>query len=563
MSRASRIICYSLTIVCTITLGFSQSKPNKDTERDYEQLKVNFRTFPIDSASALSKTAAYILLAKQQKDSVRIMEGYHIMSNITPIEKAFQYADSLILMAHGNKIHNLFLAQGNLQKGRMFYRTGKYAVALDYYFATLKASNGENPPLEAVTNFNIGLIKNLVGNRLESFEYFDKYANYLNTFPLENKGFYETRLLYAKSDAFLFSNKIDSAFHYSMLGERKALDEGDSIFVNRFRMNRAIAYFKNTEYPKALNQAESIKDEIQLDPDATVRSLYHLYLAKINSALGNESKCISNLEKAGSLIIGSNEILLESMETFFLLKDYYGKTNNDKQLLKTIDAIIKYDSILDSYTGQVEQKIKKEYEIPLLMNQKEALINKLNRDKQVSGTVSKALVIMVLLLILFAVYEINKNIKLKKKFETVLNSLNPESDTTKEESNSAMEKSIGISEQIIQEVLLKLDEFETSGAFTASKQTLNSLAKDFKTNSAYLSKIINHFKGVNLSNYLNNLRVSYAMNKMKSDLTFRKYTIEAIAKESGFNNAQSFTSAFVKHTGLYPSYFAKQLDKKR
>ncbi|MEL6305818.1 MAG: helix-turn-helix domain-containing protein [Bacteroidota bacterium] len=71
------------------------------------------------------------------------------------------------------------------------------------------------------------------------------------------------------------------------------------------------------------------------------------------------------------------------------------------------------------------------------------------------------------------------------------------------------------------------------------------------------------FKGVNFSNYLNNLRVSYAMNKMKSDLTFRKYTIEAIAKESGFNNAQSFTSAFVKHTGLYPSYFAKQLDKKR
>ena len=60
---------------------------------------------------------------------------------------------------------------------------------------------------------------------------------------------------------------------------------------------------------------------------------------------------------------------------------------------------------------------------------------------------------MVLLLILFAVYEINKNIKLKKKFETVLNSLNPESDTTKEESNSAMEKSIGISEQIIQDVL--------------------------------------------------------------------------------------------------------------
>ncbi|MEL6975898.1 MAG: helix-turn-helix domain-containing protein [Bacteroidota bacterium] len=559
MSRASRIICFGFTIVWGITLGFSQSKSNEAAEGDYSKLKVNFRTFPIDSVSALSKTDRYIRLAKQRYDTVRLMEGYHTMSNITPIDEAFQYADSLILMADGNDNHKAFLAQGNLQKGRMFYRIGQYAAALDYYFAALKASDGKDLAMEAGINFNIGLIKNLVGNRIEAVDYFNKYENYLKNATLENKGFYETRLLYAKSDAFLFSGETDSAQYYSSLGERKALSEGDSIFVNRFRMNQAIAYFKNAEYTRASKYAVSINDKIQKDPDATVRSLYHLYLAKINSSLGNGKKYISNLEKAGALITESNEILLESMETFFLIKDYYRKTNNDKKLLNAIDAIIKYDSILDSYTGPLEQKIKKEYEIPLLMNEKETLINKLNRDKQVSGMVSKILIVLVVVLILFATYEINKNITLKKKFEAVLNSM----DTQKEEPKENKRSSIGISEQIVEEVLLKLDEFEDSEAFVASKQTLNSLAKDFKTNSAYLSKIINHFKGVNFSNYLNNLRVSYAMNKMKSDLTFRKYTIEAIAKESGFNNAQSFTSAFVKHTGLYPSYFAKQLDKKR
>ncbi|MEO1485171.1 MAG: hypothetical protein AAFU57_05470, partial [Bacteroidota bacterium] len=273
MSTASRIICYSLAIVCSITLGFSQSKRTEDIEGKYEQLKVNFRVFPLDSISALSKTAAYILLAKQQKDTVRLMEGYHAMSNITPIDEAFQYADSLILMAHGNKNHNPFLAQGNLQKGRMFYRIGQYAAALDYYFAALKASDGENLDMEAGINFNIGLIKTLGGNRKEAIDYFNKYEDYLKNATLENKGFYETRLFYAKSDAFLFSNETDSAQHYSLLGERKALSEGDSIFVNRFKMNQAIALFKNAQYEEALESAERIKENMLVDPDATARSV--------------------------------------------------------------------------------------------------------------------------------------------------------------------------------------------------------------------------------------------------------------------------------------------------
>ncbi|MEM8762670.1 MAG: helix-turn-helix domain-containing protein [Bacteroidota bacterium] len=559
MIKSTRIICCFLCAVVGISFGFSQSIPDKTNEEDYEKLKVNYRVFPLDSVSALSKTSRYLLMAKQRNDTVRLMEGYHTMSNITSIDEAFQYADSLILMARANENHKSFLAQGNLQKGRMFYRISRYAAALDYYFAALKASDGKDLAMEAGINFNIGLIKNLVGNRMEAIDYFNKYEDYLKKATLENKGFYETRLLYAKSDAFLFSNETDSAQYYSSLGERKALSEGDSIFVNRFKMNEGIALFKRGQYIEALNSVERIKENILDDPDATARSVYHLYVAKINGALGNDKEYISHLESAGFLITESNEILLESMETFFLLKDYYGETDNDKKLLSTIDAIIKYDSILDSYTGPLEQKIKKEYEIPLLMNEKETLINKLNRDKQVSGVISKVLIVLVIILVLFAIYEINKNSKLKKKFEAVLSSM----DTVKEEPKNNTGSSIGISEQIVEEVLLKLDEFEDSEAFVASKQTLNSLAKDFKTNSAYLSKIINHFKGVNFSNYLNNLRVSYAMNKMKSDLTFRKYTIEAIAKESGFNNAQSFTSAFVKHTGLYPSYFAKQLDKKR
>ena len=38
--------------------------------------------------------------------------------------------------------------------------------------------------------------------------------------------------------------------------------------------------------------------------------------------------------------------------------------------------------------------------------------------------------------------------------------------------------------------------------------------------------------------------------------------VQAIAKESGFNNTESFSKAFYKKTGIKPSYFIRELNKK-
>ena len=41
----------------------------------------------------------------------------------------------------------------------------------------------------------------------------------------------------------------------------------------------------------------------------------------------------------------------------------------------------------------------------------------------------------------------------------------------------------------------------------------------------------------------------------------RKYTIKAIAGEFGFNTSESFSKAFYKKHGIYPSYFLSRLEK--
>ena len=108
-----------------------------------------------------------------------------------------------------------------------------------------------------------------------------------------------------------------------------------------------------------------------------------------------------------------------------------------------------------------------------------------------------------------------------------------------------------------------MEKFEKTHRYTKNKITLNTLAKELKTNISYLSKIINVHKGLNFPNYLKKLRIDYAIEKLKDDAKFRTYTIQAIAEEVGFNKAQSFSAAFYKKTGFYPSYFIKQLENQK
>ena len=85
------------------------------------------------------------------------------------------------------------------------------------------------------------------------------------------------------------------------------------------------------------------------------------------------------------------------------------------------------------------------------------------------------------------------------------------------------------------------------------------LAKELNTNSTYLSKIINVYKEKNFSNYLHDLRIGYAIERLRDDEKFRLYSIKGISEEMGFKTSESFAKAFHKKTGIYPSAFIKTL----
>ncbi len=87
--------------------------------------------------------------------------------------------------------------------------------------------------------------------------------------------------------------------------------------------------------------------------------------------------------------------------------------------------------------------------------------------------------------------------------------------------------------------------------------SLQTIADEFNISSGYMSKLINQNSKFNFNDFINNLRIETAK-KMLLDESFNKYTIHAIALESGFKTKSSFYTAFKKFTGTTPKAYKKQ-----
>lgn len=118
-----------------------------------------------------------------------------------------------------------------------------------------------------------------------------------------------------------------------------------------------------------------------------------------------------------------------------------------------------------------------------------------------------------------------------------------------------------LSNKIIEDVLNRLATFEKSKTYLNSNINLNSLASNLSTNSKYLSKVINQNKKKSFTQYINDLRIEYLIEKLHSDSSYSKYSIKALAEEIGFKTSNSFSRAFFKKMETYPSHYIEELNK--
>lgn len=128
-------------------------------------------------------------------------------------------------------------------------------------------------------------------------------------------------------------------------------------------------------------------------------------------------------------------------------------------------------------------------------------------------------------------------------------------------SRFAIDKEI-MSCEVKEEILKKLLLFEEGTKYTDKNFNLSALSVKLKTNTKYLSYIINKYKKKDFNTYINELRIFYILKKMQSNPAYLNYKISYLAEECGFSSHSKFTAVFKSVVGMSPSHFMDMLGKK-
>lgn len=242
-----------------------------------------------------------------------------------------------------------------------------------------------------------------------------------------------------------------------------------------------------------------------------------------NSVLINASE-VDSLKEA----LSSTTNLFIRQKQLAILANYYTSIGNEEGIL-----FYRNEQINNHDNYQNELKINRNYLINQLLKLRDSKQNKIKNQ-----WIASSILLIFMCLILFIYKSYIKRRKKRTSAPTVLS----------------------ISDKTELLILNKLIVFEQSIDFLNPSITLASLAKELETNVKYLSNILNQKKGKSFNNYINELRITYILNKLKNDHRYRSYKISYLATESGFISQSSFLTSFKLMTGTTPSAYIKELN---
>ncbi len=108
-------------------------------------------------------------------------------------------------------------------------------------------------------------------------------------------------------------------------------------------------------------------------------------------------------------------------------------------------------------------------------------------------------------------------------------------------------------EELYQQIMAK---FIVEKKYRDPNYSAMKLAEELKTNTRYISAVINLRYQDNYSQMVNEFRIKEAMYLLK-DKHSQKMTMAEIAETVGFSNRQSFYAAFFMRTGMSPKQYRK------
>ncbi|WKB81839.1 helix-turn-helix domain-containing protein [Cellulophaga lytica] len=513
----------------------------------------------INSSNTEKKSFLYadIFLKKAKKDGNTdyIVWGYENIAALKDGLESIPYLDSIIDLT-SKKPNNFHPCSAYLSKGSYYYRSLKNKEALkNFLIAEEYSIQNPNERLEAQIRHSIGMLKNRIGDYKSTLELHNKnldfYGKNIDEYSVDNY----LNSLFSVSLVNLKLGNLDSAKKANLKGLKFSKTYNRGLHLNLFKLSQSVLNYNQKKYKMSLDTLKSIAPIFKKYKNLTNLSITYNYIAENYIRMDDNRQALKYLLKVDSLYVNEHIMVLEIRNAYRHLFRYYEDVNDDKNQLKYLREKIRVDSVL-YLNKEISDNISLEFDIPRLVAKRDKLIRSF--EKRNSKLIYSIVLLAVVAFSLLFALLLNRH-RMKKRFDNILLEL--------EDGQKLLNKKINkyddtqLSEEIVTQILTELKKFENSHGYIDQQLTLTKLSKKINSNSSYVSKVINLHKGQNFSGYIKELRICFAMDRLKKEPSFRKYTISAISLEVGFKSAETFSKFFKSYTGLYPSYFIKQLEK--
>jgi AraC-like DNA-binding protein len=558
-------------IIVFLLISISAFSQKALTDKEYKELQSKARmhingsldsSFYYSNKIEESSNNLHKAFAKGIKSYLHQLNGDTIQSNLDFNNSLIDLNNSIPSIEKTRTTAFLFLYKGLTNWKRKkhsesllnYEKAKQYSLSIDDNLQIINLNNNIALVLGEMGNYS-SAIKVVKGSDLEidklkfnlSIDEFKiKKSNvYNNLGSLYNSIFYEKKV-----------NKFsDSAIYYF----NKSLLYSDNLIDNKLsaESNLANLYLKSGEINKAENLFHSIFKYARDNnyKNELLNASYNLGRLYYNKT--EYEKALIYFKKVDSLHLKNNYDDNEFMYSKYYQSIIFDKQNNNSKAIENADLFI------SEFENKNFNKLLQKNKINLYLESKDVIkdIEIIKNRNKISKIIFYMTIIFVLVLIFILFYFIVKNKKEKQianeKIKELVNEFKKKTD---EPLKVKKYNTLSIDNQKELEIVEALEKLEDKKYYLSIDFNQQNVAKKIKTNTTYLSHVVNKNFNKSFREYSNELKINYAIEELINNPTYRKYSTQAIAESVGFKNANSFTKSFKKRAGVSPAQFISNLE---
>jgi len=531
----------------------------------------------------------YLQKAKRLNNDQHLFEAYDKFYSIAHSSNNIHaYSDTLLTVA--KKLPINFYIRALQSKATAFYFEKDYINSLSYELKILNEIDKTHNAYEYYKSmYNIGLVYFHIQEYDKAYSHFKEARTYFEGEDSYNhlQGYFNSLYREAFTLYYLQKNKESTALINIGLSKMNLLKADDLEFKTPyFNYVLGLNLFQEKQFQKSINLLKSSVTIIAANDDFANEATIYYYIGLNYWHLEDKEQAVVFFKKIDTIFKNHNYSNPEIKDAYTYLINHYKQQGNVKEELLYTNQLLDVMKYLQVEYKQLAGTLHNTIDVKTLISDKERLENDLNNKSLYNRYFTITGIAIAICLIIITIYNYRKRKEFLKNYNDLLKQREPLpiQESTDESypivSNSTNPLEINVNEwgkyilpvinnvkdtpivddKVLKELIAHLNAFEKNHLFLNKDINLNDLANQWNTNRTYLSQFINSYKEKSFIDYLNSLRIAYFLDKVDTDKKWTKYKIQAIAEQLGFSSARTFSSAFMKSTGMSPSFYLQQVN---